>query len=244
MRSKIAYDLEQNIYNPYSKRADDFLLSNSFPKMNITVEWLLKNLAVKIKGGKVVKDFAKAVVEPAVKTSLSEGDICYVDLFRQHKFINEETRDRESLTPYREAIGSIYNDLFGDNKVYDPKLVIYSALKECIERKLGKSLASEPLFGTFRQWLLIDNLLEIRHEIRGEWLQNIPLSKIRAEQSKFLLSQKRQPLAAIAALHFSYRDREKAAKHYTANLRKIPKKPVSFSFCPLFQASSLERQQK
>lgn len=222
MRAKAIQAIERKI-NGLSDTGRLFLKDHPYINNGPVVNWLLGLFKRKIKGHKEFLEFDLAIKNP-VKILVSNGDHFYLKLFRRAKFINIKTKEKESSTPYTDAIQNLYNRLFLENQIHDEKLGIYSMLRNSIEKDLGNQLSNDGTLQTYEKWITIDSLLEVEHEIKAAWLDALSLDKIKSQQGKFLSSKKRVPLAEIAILEYSHRDRRRAALHYLNKLRKISKK--------------------
>lgn len=224
MRAGFIRALERKMNNRLSVHVQAFLETHPNAGTSTVAAWLLGNFKKKIQGAKNFPDFDLAITSQ-INTILAAGDSFYYRLFRQGKFINTHTKEHESKTPYANAVRSVYNRLFVDNNINDDKLTIYSELRMFIEKELGRQVANDPALQTYEKWITINKLLEVQHEVKGEWRSTLSVARIRTEQAKFL-SYKKRPLAQVANLLFSFHRRDKAAKDYLTQLRKLPKKSV------------------
>lgn len=224
MRAGFIRELERKMNNRSSVHVQAFLEANPYAGTSAVATWLLDIFKKKVQGAKTFPDFDQAVTSQ-INTILAAGDSFYHKLFRQGKFIKADTKEHESKTPYTNAVRSLYNTLFTGNNVNDDKLAIYSELRVLIEKELGRQLANDPALQTYEKWVNINKLLEVHHEVMSEWRSTLSVATIRVEQAKFLIYKKRS-LSQMANLLFSFHRRDKAAKDYTAQLRKLSKKSI------------------
>lgn len=224
MRASFIRKLERKMNNRLSVHVQAFLETRPYAGTSAVAAWLLGIFKKKVQGAKTFPDFDLAIAGQ-INTILAAGDPFYHKLFRQGKFIDIHTKEHESKTPYTDVVRSIYNRLFAGNNVNDDKLTIYSELRVLIEKELGRQLANDPVLQTYDKWVAINKLLEVQYEVNGEWRSALSVAKVRTEQAKFLLYKKRS-LAHVANLLFSFHRRDKAAKDYVAQLRKLSKKSI------------------
>lgn len=223
MRAPIIKYFDERLRNQTSISIRKILIENKYEESSAAIYWLLDLFKRKIKGRKKFPEFEK-IIGKELKIVLNSGDGFYKLLFRKNGFINDNTKNKESLTPYSDTILHIYNSLFKSDHTHSALLTIYSELRKYFEQKFGEFIGKDLSFRTYEKWLLIDEELEMEYTIYDGWIKNIPAGIIATEKHKFCQVKRGTKLSDMASLRGFTRNNEAAAKNYLTELKALTKK--------------------
>ncbi len=236
MRAAIVKYLERRINNDYTVKVRQVLISHPFAQNDELARWLTDLFKKKINGFSGYQKFEKDVTA-TLQQILWEGDQFYSNLFQSRGFITEQAKARESPTPYTNAARAIYSSIFLDNHTHAESLTIYGELRIWIEKELGKELAKEKSLQTFKQWLQVDEELEVEHNIIDGWMDSLPVLSLKKEKHNIIEVKNSVRLHQLARLQFGPKNNQETAKQYLISQRENKKKR-SFEYIRLATKSA------